>query len=144
VAHRTIFIDLTDWQSIVHGRSQLAASAHAIDEPDFQVSNPITQANASFKMRQSADPRDRIISELQERVRALEMRSAEDDDDGLYEPPKVINLMEALKRSLEKEDKEPTIPRQPLIIPSSGGRKIKDPAKLQRGEERNRDESDEP
>jgi hypothetical protein len=72
VAHRTIFVDLTDWQSIVRGRELLAASARAIKEPDFQVSNPITQANASFKMRQSADPRDRIISELQERIATVE------------------------------------------------------------------------
>jgi hypothetical protein len=77
VAHRTIFIDLSDWHSIVHGRSQLAASARAINKPDFQVSNPITQANASFKMRQSADPRDRVISELQERLAFVEMREAE-------------------------------------------------------------------
>jgi hypothetical protein len=76
VSHRTILIDLTDWQSIVRGREQLAASARAIKEPDYQVSNPITQANASFKMRQSADPRDRIISELQERLAGLEMRWA--------------------------------------------------------------------
>jgi hypothetical protein len=72
VSHRTIFIDLTDWQSIVRGREHLAASARAIKEADYQVSNPITQANASFKMRQSADPRDRIISELQERIAAVE------------------------------------------------------------------------
>ena len=75
VTHRTIFVVLTVWQSIKEGRTRLAASARAINEPDFQVSNPITQANASFKMRQSADPRDRIISELQERLAALEIRS---------------------------------------------------------------------
>jgi hypothetical protein len=77
VAHRTIFIDLSDWQSIVRGREQLAASARAIGEPGYQVSNPITQANASFQMRQSADPRDRIISELQERLKTIEMHEAE-------------------------------------------------------------------
>jgi hypothetical protein len=61
----------------------------------FQVSNPITQANASFKMRKSADPRDRVIAELQERVSALEMRSsalahnrAGDDD---FAPPRSLD-----------------------------------------------------
>jgi hypothetical protein len=76
VAHRTIFIDLGEWQSIQRGRSQLAAFVHAINSPGFQVSNPITQANASFKMRESADPRERIIAELQERVSLLELRSS--------------------------------------------------------------------
>lgn len=75
VAHRTIFIDLTEWQSIERGRAQLAASVRAINSPEFQVSNPLTQANASFKMRESADPRDRVIAELQERVSSLELRS---------------------------------------------------------------------
>jgi hypothetical protein len=77
VAHRTIFIDLTDWQSIKEGRARLAASARAINEPGFQVSNPITQANASFKMRQSADPRDRLIYELQERILIEQKRNEE-------------------------------------------------------------------
>jgi hypothetical protein len=77
VTHRTIFIDLADWQSIVRGREQLAASARAIKEPGYQVSNPITQANASFKMRQSADPRDRVIFDLQERIATVENKCAE-------------------------------------------------------------------
>jgi hypothetical protein len=75
LGHSTIFIDATDWQSIEQGRTRLAASARAITKADFQVSNPITQANASFKMRQSADPRDRIVAQLEERVTTLEVRS---------------------------------------------------------------------
>jgi hypothetical protein len=63
-SHRTIFIDLTDWQSIERGRGALAAAARSVKEPGFQVSNPITQSNASFKMRESADSRDRLIAEL--------------------------------------------------------------------------------
>jgi hypothetical protein len=69
VTHRTIFVDLAEWQSIERGRAQLAASARAIQDPGFQVSNPITQANASFKMRESADPLHRVIAEIGERVR---------------------------------------------------------------------------
>jgi hypothetical protein len=74
VAHRTIFIDLTDWYSIEQGRSRLAQSARVIRSADFQVSNPITQANASFQMRESADPRDRLIAVVGERIGSLETR----------------------------------------------------------------------
>jgi hypothetical protein len=74
VSHRTIFIDLSDWHSIEGGRSQLARSARAIKNPDFKVSNPITQANASFRMRESADPREVLIADLQERLGSIEAR----------------------------------------------------------------------
>lgn len=72
VAHRTIFIDLTDWHSIEQARVRLAESVRAILAPSYKVSNPITQANASFKMRQSEDPRDRVLAEMQERMAAFE------------------------------------------------------------------------
>jgi hypothetical protein len=72
VAHRTIFVDLTDWGSIEEARKLLANSANAIKAPGYRVSNPITQANASFKMRQSEDPRDRVLADMQERMSALE------------------------------------------------------------------------
>jgi hypothetical protein len=74
MAHRTIFVDLTDWHSTEQGRSRLARSARAIKEPEFRVSNPITQANASFEMRESSDPRDRVVAELRERIGFLETR----------------------------------------------------------------------
>jgi hypothetical protein len=73
VAHRTIFIDMTDWDSIEHGRSRLREAARVTRAADFKVTNPITQANASFKMRQSADPLDRTIAEMQDRIASLEM-----------------------------------------------------------------------
>jgi ribosomal protein L7/L12 len=72
VAHRTIFVDLGDWHSIERARTQLANSTRAIKAPNYKVSNPITQANASFKMRQSEDPRDQVLAEMQERMAAFE------------------------------------------------------------------------
>jgi ribosomal protein L7/L12 len=72
VTHRTIFVDLGDWHSIEQARNRLADSVRAIKAPDYKVSNPITQANASFKMRQSEDPRDRVLAEVQERMSAVE------------------------------------------------------------------------
>jgi hypothetical protein len=75
VTHRTIFVDLTDWQSTEEARGRLAASARAVQSPTYTVSNPITQANASFKMRQSADPIDRALALMQDRITSLEHRS---------------------------------------------------------------------
>lgn len=72
IAHRTIFVDLGDWSSIEQARERLAESTRATRASDYKVSNPITQANASFKMRQSEDPRDQVIAEMQEKMAALE------------------------------------------------------------------------
>jgi hypothetical protein len=72
VSHRTIFVDLTDWSSTEQARSRLTEAARAIKSPGYKVSNPITQANASFKMRQSADPKDQILTNIQDRLAALE------------------------------------------------------------------------
>ena len=82
--HGTIFVDLGDFQSILTARLQLAESARAIGEPDFTVTNPITQANASFKMRESTDPRDQIIVEIQERLNFLEATSTRRNRDERY------------------------------------------------------------
>ena len=35
LAHRTIFIDLADWESIQRGRDQLTRSARAIQDPGY-------------------------------------------------------------------------------------------------------------
>jgi hypothetical protein len=71
VTHRTILVDLTDWHSIEQSRARLAESARAIKLPDYKVSNPITQANASFKMRQSEDPRDQVIATMAEEIESI-------------------------------------------------------------------------
>lgn len=72
IAHRTIFVDLSDWHSIEDARIKLAKSIRATKESGYKVSNPITQANASFAMRQSEDPRDQLVAEMQERITRLE------------------------------------------------------------------------
>lgn len=70
--HRTIFVDLSDWGSQEAARDGLANALRAISAPGYKVSNPITQANASFEMRMSGDPRDKVIAQMQERLDALE------------------------------------------------------------------------
>lgn len=72
IAHRTIFVDLTDWHSIEQARTRLAESIRATQALDYKVSNPITQANASFRMRQSEDPRDRVVAAMQDRLASIE------------------------------------------------------------------------
>jgi hypothetical protein len=53
-------------------RQSLADAVRATKRDGYKFSNPITQANASFKMRESADPKDQLIAQLDERVAALE------------------------------------------------------------------------
>jgi len=72
VTHRAISVDVSDWRNIEATRERLAAAARAIRAPDYKVSNPITQANASFAMRDSADPRDQVIAEMLERLGRVE------------------------------------------------------------------------
>lgn len=102
VAHRTIFVDLTDWHSIEQARERLAGSARAIRAPDYKVSNPITQASASFKMHQSADPRDRVIAEMQERMFALE-RAVESQLIEMKDEMRHELAIEAIRQRLTKE-----------------------------------------
>jgi hypothetical protein len=72
VAHRTIFVDLMDWHSQERARRSLAEAVRVTKRTDYKVSNPITQANANFQMRQSGDPRDQAIAQFSERLAALE------------------------------------------------------------------------
>jgi hypothetical protein len=71
LGHSTIFVDISDYRSVEKARERLAASAQHINDPKHQVSNPITQANASFQMRDSADPRDQLIADMQSRLQEL-------------------------------------------------------------------------
>jgi len=79
ISHRTIFIDLSDWHSIEIGRLRLSDSVRTIKDPSFRVTNPITQANSLVKLRESGDPRDLIISELQERLSSIESRVSDSE-----------------------------------------------------------------
>jgi len=87
LAHRTIFVDLTDWHSQEKARLSLAEAVRATRRPDYKVSNPITQANASFQMRESSDPRDRVMAELSQRVAALEYKASTDRSISNIPPP---------------------------------------------------------
>ncbi len=74
VSHRTIFVDLSEWESILQARIRLSESAAVALSKGYKASNPITQANASFRMRTSEDPVDRTIAQMREQISALESR----------------------------------------------------------------------
>lgn len=70
--HRTCFYDLGEYSSILAARAHLANSIEEIESPHFRVSNPITQANAQFRMRNSADTDDNITSLILDRLAGIE------------------------------------------------------------------------
>jgi hypothetical protein len=72
MTHRAILEDITSWGGIEGARQRIREAAKVIEASDYRVSNPITQANASFKMRKSADPSEQVIADLQTRVARLE------------------------------------------------------------------------
>ena len=105
IAHRTIFVDLGDWHSIEQARERLANSARAVMSPNYKVSNPITQASASFQMRQSDDPRDRVVAEMQERMLALEGAISKTSAEPAYvsQDRPYNKIRDALQRGLKIE-----------------------------------------
>lgn len=76
-AHRTIFIDVGDWHSLQASQTRLAEAARAIEKPGYQVSNPVTSANAQFTLRASGDPESGILADLMSRVSSLERSNSQ-------------------------------------------------------------------
>lgn len=70
--HGAIFVDISNWHDIIQQRKRLAATVSSIKRRDYRVSNPITQANASFAMKSSEDPKEQLIASLIERISILE------------------------------------------------------------------------
>jgi hypothetical protein len=80
--YRAIMEDITDWHGIERARQQIREQAKATEEEHYRVSNPITQANASFRMRESADPKEKVLAEMLKRLERLEKPSVELIDTG--------------------------------------------------------------
>lgn len=74
MTHRAIIQDITSWGGIERARQQIREAVKAIEAPGYRVSNPITQANATFKMLESADPSEQLLADLRMRVERLEER----------------------------------------------------------------------
>jgi hypothetical protein len=72
MAHRAVIEDITSWEGTQRARRKIRELVRATEAADYRVSNPITQANASFRMRQSADPTEQVVAALEIRVEQLE------------------------------------------------------------------------
>lgn len=69
---RTIFVDILDFDSVTEAKSRLRSAVRAVNRDGYQVTNPFVQATAVSALKDSADPRDRVIATLEERLSRLE------------------------------------------------------------------------
>jgi len=69
---RTIFVDLGDISSVESARTRLKTAALAVNDKLYKVSNPVTHARALNALQDSADPRDQVIADLEQRLDRLE------------------------------------------------------------------------
>jgi hypothetical protein len=106
--YRAIMEDITSWDGIERARQQIRDQAKATEVDGYHVSNPITQANASFKMRESADPEDRMIADLQDRFQRLEDGRALLERAAALGDIKSGSLSDALRSFFEKNAGERT------------------------------------
>lgn len=65
---RTIFYDITDWDSHVETQSALKDFVAETRKPDYILSNPVTQARGHQKLNESSDSLDSIIGNLAGRL----------------------------------------------------------------------------
>lgn len=72
--HRAIIEDITTWPGTVRARQRIKDAAKATEVEGYRVSNPITQANATQRLRESADTNEQVIADLLTRVERLEAR----------------------------------------------------------------------
>ena len=104
IGHACIFVDIGDYDDVEKKRGMLAASVKQTQQEGFRVSNPITQARAGVQMRESTDPKDVILSQMQDRIVKLEQRdmmTVEDkvEVDTATEIVKILNRAAGVRRS---------------------------------------------
>lgn len=74
---RTIFVDISNYDSVEGAKKQLHAAASAINAEGYRVTNPVTKAGGISDLEQSHDPKDKILRDLVKKVEALENRSVD-------------------------------------------------------------------
>lgn len=70
--YRTIWFDLSSIESMEELKAQIASHVETISKPGFKLSNPLTQARGFQRMASSADPKDKLIASLEDRLGAME------------------------------------------------------------------------
>ncbi|WP_421851652.1 hypothetical protein [Oricola sp.] len=75
VGHSVIFFDKKDWASIEDAKKKLREQCRIAISDDFEVSNPVTQAVTRKVMQASATGSDKVILDLQNRIRHLEQNN---------------------------------------------------------------------
>lgn len=73
---RTIFVDISDFESIESAKNQLKGAALAVTKDGYRVTNPVTKAGGVADLRMSHDPKDKILIDLVEKVSKLEKASS--------------------------------------------------------------------
>lgn len=104
---RTIRADIAIWQEKVAARQMVTQFATKALAPDFKVSNPVTHARGFAALQNSADPKDKIISDLQLRMEALEGRSRLYESSILLDPGSL--LLDASKHGKHVAEKVPSL-----------------------------------
>lgn len=69
---RTIFVDISDFDSVESAKKQLLGAALAVTKEGYRVTNPVTKAGGVADLRMSHDPKDKILIDLVEKVSKLE------------------------------------------------------------------------
>lgn len=77
---RTIFVNIADYESIEDAKARLREAVRAVNREGYRVTNPVVQASAFTALKDSADPKDRIIANLESRLARLEQEKSSYDD----------------------------------------------------------------
>jgi hypothetical protein len=73
---RTIFVDINDYDSVLAAKERLRKALRLVNQKGYQVDNPVTRAGAFLALKESTDPRDQALADIQERLAKVESESA--------------------------------------------------------------------
>ena len=73
---RTIFVDIGDIDNVQAAKARLTDAVRSVSAEGYQVTNPVTLANAVSEFRQSGDPEKQMVADIAERLGALERNIA--------------------------------------------------------------------
>lgn len=68
----TIFYNIANWDSHVMARDRISTAAEQVLTSDYKITNPVTHAKGYMDLSKSKDPKDAVISQLLDKVAAME------------------------------------------------------------------------